>query len=59
MAKPFSFEFQATPDFKGIKTYCLASSVMYSLFQATPDFKGIKTLLCTTIAEHLAVSGHP
>ena len=38
-------QFQATPDFKGIKTAaCAALNECAPSFQATPDFKGIKTL---------------
>ena len=36
--------FQATPDFKGIKTLPHLLSSYSTRFQATPDFKGIKTL---------------
>ena len=35
--------FQATPDFKGIKTGLELLAPVFSTFQATPDFKGIKT----------------
>ena len=36
--------FQATPDFKGIKTKDVIDFHGWFRFQATPDFKGIKTL---------------
>ena len=43
--------FQATPDFKGIKTYSLHGFHHSRLkFQATPDFKGIKTARHLTFA---------
>ena len=35
--------FQATPDFKGIKTAPRVVDTDRATFQATPDFKGIKT----------------
>ena len=35
--------FQATPDFKGIKTKPKEVFNDIKLFQTTPDFKGIKT----------------
>ncbi len=37
-------QFQATPDFKGIKTLDFCSFHSPWRFQATPDFKGIKTI---------------
>ena len=37
-------EFQACPDFKGIKTALAWAVAVTMLFQACPDFKGIKTL---------------
>ena len=52
--------FQATPDFKGIKTRqprALFAPAMR--FQATPDFKGIKTECAAVICQLIAVSGHP
>ena len=37
--------FQATPDFKGIKTVIYMPMAKWVMFQATPDFKGIKTTI--------------